>query len=218
MSSAWVPINGFLARLLVPVFIRGAVPANAVTALSGFSGLLSSAAFLKGKEPFFVLGALGFLAANVLDECDGEVARRTGTASGFGSWLDVVTDSLVHMGFFLSLGWGLAMYTAERHWALLGGLAAAAVLMATVLSVRREVVLRGREALSHPDPPKEQQYHRGGWADLLRGWFRIDFSVVVMVSVLLGWMGWILWASLFGAIFFWIPMDLWIARMGVVRK
>lgn len=210
-----MPLNQCLAKLLIPGLIRCRVSANAVTSLSLLAGLSSSAAFFQGRQPFFIWGALGFLLANILDECDGEIARRTGTVSGFGSWFDIVTDSIVHAGFFLSLGWGLALATDESSWVTLGLLSGGVAVVASILSVRREVLLRGVEAWVHPDPPRHEHYQRAGWVDNLRLWFRIDFSLLVLISVLIGWMGWILWASLIGALLFWIPTDLWISRVKI---
>lgn len=214
-KGAWVPLNRLLARLLIPGLIRLQLSANAVTCLSLLVGLGSGVAFLKGRPPFFWWGALGFLAANILDECDGEVARRTGTVSGFGSWFDVLTDGLVHMAFFFGLGFGWMFYTSQSHWGILGALMALMVLGASILSVRREILLRGVQAWLHPDPPHEEQYRRAGWVDAIRGWFRIDFSILVLISAVVGWMGWILWAGLIGVLLFWIPTDLWISRVKV---
>ena len=220
MIPPWLPLNRYFAQFLVPGFIRWKISANAITTLALLCGLAGNVAFLQGKPPFFVWGAVGFLLANILDECDGEVARRTQTASGFGSWFDSLSDVVVHMGFFLSLGWGLTIYTSEGLWGILGSFIAAEILLASFLCIRREILLRGKAAWVHLDPDSEVKYKRNR-VDVVRGWFRTDFSLIVVISILLGWKGWILWGGLIGAICFWIPVDLWImyrARAAVVRS
>lgn len=84
----WFPLNVLLARRIVPVLMRIGVSANQVTTRSLVAGLLGCWGFTWGTRAGMIWGALGFLMANLLDECDGSVARATGTRSNFGSWFD----------------------------------------------------------------------------------------------------------------------------------
>lgn len=154
------------------------------------------------------MGSVGFLAANVLDECDGSVARTTGTNSGFGSWLDTVVGCLVHMVFFSALGLSLRHQMGQGCWALLGGLSALGVFLSTVVFILSQAVLRGREGLRHPDPPRSGRKDR---FEFLKGALRTDFSLVVLGAALIGQLQWILWGGAIGAFLFWIPSDLWMA-------
>lgn len=207
---SWLPLNAALGRRLVPLFVRTGITAHQVTFLSLAAGLAGSLAFLQGGRAGMLWGALGFLAANVLDECDGSVARATRTSSGFGSWLDTAAGSLIHIGFFLALGMALSRRLQQGGWAVLGGCAAFGVFSSTVVFIIGQSVLRGKEGLRHPDPPRSGRKDR---LEFLKGTLRTDFSVLVLVSCLMGRMEWILWAGALGAFLFWIPSDL----LGVIR-
>ena len=198
------PLNARLAKLLIPGFIKGGISANQITALSLLAGLAGGLAFLEGTREGMIWGALGFLVANVLDECDGSVARANGTSSGFGSWFDTVVGCVVHAIFFASLGIGLSQQGLEPIWAVLGLLAALGVVTATVAYVVGQGIFRGKSGWKHPDPPRPARPDRMEW---LKGALRTDFSLVVLVAVVTGVLRWLLWGGLVGAFLFWIPAD-----------
>jgi phosphatidylglycerophosphate synthase len=170
--------------------------------------MAGAAAFLQGTRPGMIWGALGFLAAHLLDECDGSVARATGTSSGFGSWFDTLVGCVVHAIFFASIGLGLSRQSSERLWAVLGMLAALGVVIATVAYVAEQGFSRGKSGWRHPDPPRPARPARMEW---LKGALRTDFSLVVLVAVMAGVLRWLLWGGLMGAFLFWIPADFFAA-------
>lgn len=202
----WFPLNLLLARRIVPFLLRFGVSANQVTTLSLVAGLLGCWGFTWGTRTGMICGALGFLAANLLDECDGSVARATGTSSNFGSWFDTVVGAVVHVGFFLSLGAGLTRETSEGVWLMTGTLAAGGVVVATVCFVFAQVYSRGSEAWRHPDPPRTAP--RKGF-ERLKGGLRTDFSIVVLLAAAAGGLRWLLLGGFLGAFLFWIPADLY---------
>ena len=215
---SWLPLNVVLARWLVPRLLKWGFTANQVTALSLVAGWVGCVGFVQGTQVGMVWGAVGFLVANLLDECDGSVARATGTSSNFGSWFDTIVGALVHMGFFFSLGVGLSRQTSEPVWRTAGALAALGVLLATVCYVLGQVYFRGRTAWLHPDPPRSA---RPAGFDRLKGGLRTDFSIVVLVAAVSGWLRWLLLGGLVGAFLFWIPADLVSAarlRRGVAQE
>jgi hypothetical protein len=57
--------------------------------------------YARRDRPF---GALLAQGAAVLDCCDGEVARAKFLQSRAGYWLDVVSDTVVHIALFLGIG------------------------------------------------------------------------------------------------------------------
>ena len=200
--SHLLPVNSALARPLVPLFIRARISANGITFLSIVFGLLGALFFLKGTAPAAVYGAAGFLLANVLDECDGKVARQTGTSSRFGALLDTWADFIVHTAFFLGLGFGLAQRFPLGPWRVLGLVAAAGNLLSFVLD------LRGLSGVQPKGPAAGSPPDRFAW---ITEWFRVDFSVLVLVSAILGRTGWILWAGAIGVFAVWIPSTVAIA-------
>ena len=199
-----LPVNSALARPLVPFFIRGRISANAVTWLSILFGLLGAAVLSQGMPHRMAWGAAGFLLANVLDECDGKVARQTGTASRFGALLDTWADFLVHTAFFLGLGIGMAKEAPHGPWLTLGIIAAAGNLVSFILDLRG---LAGVQPKAAPGAAP-QKPDRFAW---ITEWFRVDFSLLVFFSVLLHQTGWILWAGAVGVFLVWIPSTVMIA-------
>lgn len=198
------PLNAALARLLIPWFVRRGISANQITGLSLLVGMAGAVAFLEGTRAGMIWGALGFVAANLLDECDGSVARATGTNSGFGSWLDTLAGCVIHAIFFASLGFGLSYQSSEKIWWVLGMLAALSVVIATAAYITGQGIFRGKNGWRHPDPPRPDRPARMEW---LRGALRTDFSLVVLVATVTGALRWLLWGGLLGAFLFWIPAD-----------
>ena len=182
------------------MLIRWGISANGVTALSLWAGLTGALCLVKGAPLWTMVGALGFWLANLLDECDGEIARRTETASGFGSWFDTISDCLIHIGFFVGLGRGVSYRSGSEIWALLGILAGIGVFFSYLSYLAQQIFLRGKAAWLHPDPPKEVKNSEGlTW---LKEWLRVDFSLFVLVAALAGQMGWLLWGGAVGVFFF----------------
>ena len=192
--ASLLPINSALARPLAPFFVKAGVSANAVTFLSLLSGAAGGVFFSFGP-PGMLAGALGFLLANLFDECDGKVARLTGTASALGAFLDTVADCVVHIALFLGLGLGLHRQFPGGPFLFLGGVAAAGSFLSFAMDVG------GLTPWQAPGPS-------AGREDSLTWvteWLRIDFSLLVVLSALLGRLEWIVWAGALGVFIFWIP-------------
>lgn len=203
MRALPLPINSALAQPLPLLFIRLRVSANAVTLLSLFFGVAGGWCFLNGTAPSMVWGASGFFLANLLDECDGKVARLTNTASRLGAFLDTVTDCLVHVALFLGLGIGLAHRSSHAFWAVLGIIAAGGSILSFALDVG------GITPWQPPGPSSQSPKDFWVW---VTEWLRIDFSLLVLISAFLNQMGWILWAGAVGVFLFWIPSTVFISR------
>ena len=197
-----LPVNTALARPLVPLFVRLKVSANALTLLSLACGVLAGAEFSQGTAGGMLWGAIGFWLANLLDECDGKVARRSNTASRLGAFLDTAADSIVHAALFLGLGIGLSRQHSGAPWIFLGWAAAGGSLLSFALDVGGITPWQAPASLSAS--PKES------WAWIIE-WLRIDFSLLVLLSAVLGFVGWILWAGALGVFLFWLPSTFWIA-------
>ena len=202
MKPSLLPLNSAISRFLVPLFIRARVSANAVTLLSLFSGVVAGLLFGQGTPRSLAVGGLAFLLANLLDECDGTVARITNSCSRLGGLLDTVTDCVVHAALFLGLGFGIQRISPHGPWLLLGISAASGSILSCAMDVG---------GITPWQAPKEMP--KSGVASLawMAEWLRIDFSLLVAVSAFLGQMGWILWAGALGVFLFWIPSTALIA-------
>jgi CDP-diacylglycerol--glycerol-3-phosphate 3-phosphatidyltransferase len=117
-------LDGWIMKL-APFLFRRAVNPNALTVVGACVSLVAAAAFARGA---FVAGGLLTLAGGGFDLIDGVVARRHGTSTRFGAFLDSTLDRLVDMALFL----GIAV-----HYAKIGRpdvvLLAGAALVPTVL-------------------------------------------------------------------------------------
>ena len=190
-----LPLNSALARPMVPLFVRARIPANGVTFLSMLSGVLGGVFFALGTPAAMVWGAAGFLMANLLDECDGKVARLTNSASKLGALLDTVADCIVHIALFLGLGIGLHRQFPHSPFLFLGSAAAAGSFLSFVMDVG------GITPWQAPSSPA----NKGDRLAWVTEWLRIDFSLIVLASAFLGHLSWVVWAGALGVFCFWIP-------------
>jgi phosphatidylglycerophosphate synthase len=71
---------------------------------------------LPGEYWNFVLGAALFEAQNVLDGCDGEIARLKYLRSKAGEWLDQVVDDVLNVAFLVAVGVGLSKSHPWASW------------------------------------------------------------------------------------------------------
>ena len=197
-----LPINRQISSWITPWLAFFQLTPNQVTLLSLGAGFLSAWNFFQGMPRTWLLGAVWLEIAYVLDNCDGELARLTGTSSGLCSWLDTITDCLIHMTFFLCLGFGLYRFHSNPLWIHLGWISAGGVFLTYVTFILDQIRQRGKEALIHPDPPSGEG--PPGLLGKVRKVFREDFSLVVLGSALLGHVAWLLWGGVFGAFIYWI--------------
>jgi phosphatidylglycerophosphate synthase len=204
-----LPVNRTIASYIVPVFIRLHFSANLITMLALLSGLAGGWFLAQGTFRAGVLGALGFLISNILDECDGKVARQTNTCSRLGALLDTLTDCIVHSAFFIGLGVGLASQLSSGHWLLFGSIAAGGSILSLVLDVSG--VTPWEAPGSSAEAPKD-------WMAWITEWLRVDFSIIVVISALLNHMAWILLAGAIGVFLFWIPSTFMIAIRNRQKK
>jgi phosphatidylglycerophosphate synthase len=124
-STAIFPLIRFFSRPVTGVLMRLPVSANQVTAASLVLGLGAAWAAAQATWASALGAGLLMVAAYILDNCDGEIARRKNQCSRFGMYFDTFVDWVVHAAFFWGLGVGVAAATGEAFWNWLG-LAAAA--------------------------------------------------------------------------------------------
>jgi phosphatidylglycerophosphate synthase len=180
-------LNRRIARALVPYLAKLPITPNQVTLASLAMGLAAAWCFAHGPDGW-VSGALWLQAAYVLDNCDGELARRQGTSSGFGSWLDTVSDCVVHMAFFWTVAAGLD--DGDGAWWAVGAVAAIGVFLSYAMAFAAQVHERGADAWRHPDPPAGSPPPRSAWVRFRKRW-REDFSWIILAAALAGHMAWL---------------------------
>ena len=118
VELAFRPLAGVLVGLLLPL----RVPAPVVVLANGAAGMVAAYLLVKGE----LLGAALLLQLKtLLDNADGQLARRSGRTSAFGRYLDTEVDLLVNVALFAALGY------ATGEWLLA---AASLVALTLVLS------------------------------------------------------------------------------------
>ncbi len=187
---------------------------NAMTFVSIGVGLIGAPFFLSPMPAYQFTGALLLLAHSILDGCDGELARLKFEESWLGSLLDFWGDNVVHVAVMacIAIGWSLAVQAA---WPLLlGGVAAASVLLSagTVYRVTcQQNALAGRMFPAEPGAP-------AAWlprlADMLA---RRDFIYLVALLSAAGKATWFLALAAVGTPLFLLVLA-WIARRELRRR
>lgn len=137
-----------LSAWLTWVFIRLGISANAVSVLKGIIACSGAMMFVPGDPALAVTGALLLQLSFILDACDGEVARYTGSCSrAGGEYVDKLGDALSKGLFFGA--WGFALF---HRTGLSAPLIAGTVMAGSWLVVRFCLVETLLESLSHhPD-------------------------------------------------------------------
>jgi phosphatidylglycerophosphate synthase len=129
------------AHPLVVLLARLRVAPPAVVLAATATGLAAAAAIARGE---LVLAALLVQVKTLLDNADGQLARRTGRVSVFGRYLDAESDLLVDAALLAALGW----LTGRAVLAVL-----AYVLLTLVLAVNFDLeLLYRRERGEQVDP------------------------------------------------------------------
>ena len=125
------PPAHLIARALAPL----RVPPPAVVLVGAATGFAAAAAV--GRHAFLA-GALLLQLKTLLDNADGQLARRTGNITSFGRYLDSESDLFVNAAVFAGLGIWIG------PWLALAGF----VLLTTVLSLNfnLERIYRGAPA------------------------------------------------------------------------
>ena len=113
------PLAGVIVRLLLPL----RVPPPAVVLANAIAGIAAVYLVLGGD---LIGAALLLQVKTLLDNADGQLARRSGRTSAFGRYLDTEVDLLVNVALFAALG------HVTGEWALAG---IAFVALTLVLSV-----------------------------------------------------------------------------------
>ena len=91
-----------LAQLVVLVLAPLRVPPPAVVLASTASGVAAAVELARGE---LLVAALLVQLKTVLDNADGQLARRTGRVTAFGRYLDSECDLLVNAALFAAVGW-----------------------------------------------------------------------------------------------------------------
>ncbi|MBI3770834.1 MAG: CDP-alcohol phosphatidyltransferase family protein [Deltaproteobacteria bacterium] len=174
---------------------------NHVTLIGTAIGLAGAVFLARGTYATGVLGTLLFLAAAIVDGCDGEVARLTFRESTFGQKLDVTTDNVVHLAIFIGLAVGLHRRAPDAHVGalaalLLGGFALDGALSYYFLVVRTEW------RASSDAAPSLRGRLRQRTLNGLEALMNRDFAYLLVPLAIADRLHWFLWGAAIGSFAF----------------
>jgi phosphatidylglycerophosphate synthase len=117
MQEVEEPLDLFFYRpiafVIVKLIYRLPITPNQVTFLSLGAGLVSAYYFAQGTLGAFVVAAVWYAISNVLDCCDGMLARLQGSGTPLGRLIDGIGDWIIAVAIFLGLGIGLTHLTQD---------------------------------------------------------------------------------------------------------
>jgi phosphatidylglycerophosphate synthase len=143
------PSDGYMTRLvnrrlstaMSRCLARMRVTPNQLSSVVGALFLASALSLVKSGGPMLLLGTVLYKMGDILDGCDGEIARVKFMESRLGAWLDTTIDMVGNVLFIGALGIGLSrhpdLFERERSWYLWEGLMAAGAMMLVVWAMTR---------------------------------------------------------------------------------
>jgi phosphatidylglycerophosphate synthase len=106
-----------LSRAVTRRLLSFQVTPNAMTLFAAVFGIAGVIVAVGGGYWNILIGALLFEIQNVLDGCDGEIARLKYLRSRAGEWLDQVVDDVLNIAFLAAVGVALSRAPGGHDWA-----------------------------------------------------------------------------------------------------
>jgi phosphatidylglycerophosphate synthase len=180
--SRWllVPLAALLAQHLAATRLR---PWHVT--LCGAALFLAAAALLNAGFAPAWLAALCLLAAWFCDRLDGILARRQGTATAWGAWLDSNLDEAADIGLHAAAAWAASAVIGPAAWIALAAFASGKYLfMHSLVS---------EESLADSPSPGSAPADSRGVHRLLRAAYHLPANAdirihLLAVAVLTGWL------------------------------
>jgi len=175
--------NRSIARRIVEWLVRTPLTPNVITTISMVLGLLGAYGMSGGSRSMMLLGALALHLSFIMDDCDGEVARRKGLSSTFGMWYDYIADFIVDLGLWVGLTLGVLRMGIPIPAVALG----VAACIGSLINLIR--VSMYREVAGHPEE-KGSDASRGT-PKTLKDWIELigndgDPSTLIWILALIG--------------------------------
>lgn len=207
MRAGHFRLNRVLSEPLTALLLKTPLTPNQVTGLSMACGIGAGFLFAGGSWAHSVLGALCYQSAMVLDNCDGEIARKKNLRSAFGAWFDIFADFVTDLSLFLGIAAGCLRQNVEGPVQLFALLCIFGGSMHLVLVILEKIRGFGPAVYENPNPDTEQRRNIiYGVFDALR---EGESSWFVLIFALLGKAAWLLW---FGGIYMQV---LWLSALAL---
>jgi len=167
-SSPWYVLQRRVSIYLTWLLLRTGLKPNHVTLISVGLALLGGILLATRSAGLSLVGALAFVAHQLFDKADGDIARFRKTYSIVGVYLDELGHAVAFAGIFVGLGLHIA-------WRTPGGNALVAVLLTSTLGALAMVLSRqhksvgfllyAQNVLTHPELIPSSR--AGGWRSAL---------------------------------------------------
>lgn len=116
-----------ISRAVTRRLLRWPVTPNEMTLVAAVFGVAGVLVAFGGGYANLLAGAILFEMQNVLDGCDGEIARLKYLRSRSGEWLDQIVDDVLNVTFLAAVGFSLSRQYPWAWWVAVGAMAAQAV-------------------------------------------------------------------------------------------
>jgi len=129
-------VNQHFSLRITRVLCHTRIHPNHITIASFFWGLAACAMVLQGTWLGMAIGAVMMQGHNILDSCDGEIARLRFQFTTSGAWLDNVMDEVIDDLFVASIG-----IAVGGVWMIVGIAGGGARLLANIIQWEEMVYL-----------------------------------------------------------------------------
>lgn len=108
-----------LAFLLVKSVYQTKITPNYLTVASILMGIIGGCFYAVGLPIYFTIGALFYMAFNILDCSDGQLARLKKNGTPVGKIIDGISDLTATIAIYIGVALGFANKTREPHFWLI---------------------------------------------------------------------------------------------------
>jgi phosphatidylglycerophosphate synthase len=108
-----------LAFLLVKVIYKTNITPNQISMTAILMGVIAGYFYSNGQPVYLKIGALFFMAFNILDCSDGQLARLKKNGSQAGRIIDGISDYLATTAVYIGIAWGFAHKTSKPYYWLI---------------------------------------------------------------------------------------------------
>jgi phosphatidylglycerophosphate synthase len=205
--------------------MRFPVTPNHATIVAGLIGLTSGFLASRGGALWLLAGALCYLASNIVDGIDGELARAKLLESRLGQWLDTLSDDATNLTFWVGTAIGCYRTWHDPTSLVLGAVIAVGIVIDAAIMYHYLITVAHSGDLNAMRWPWEETTPRAGppptpgVLDRLKFLLRRDtvgWAVVLAAALRGSWL--ILWLSAAGATILWVLWLVYTVVPGLDRR
>jgi phosphatidylglycerophosphate synthase len=208
-DGAFAQYDRCVSLAITSWLVRFPVAPNHATLVAGLVGMASGVLASRGGYRWLLAGALCYLASNLIDGIDGEIARAKLLESWFGQWCDTLADDLTNLVFLVGTAAGSYRTWHANVYLVLGATTAFNLLVIAAVMYHQLITVAHSGDLNAFKSPWENENGAGrassGVVGRVRFLLRRDaFAYMAVLAAVLG-QAWILvWLSAVGTTVIWL--------------